>query len=368
MEFIADEELCVVLKPVKGHPDRVHIVIGNEYLTADTVSNNVYWYDQKIFDDTRCDQWILENDRKYAYIRLAAARPNMTQYLGAPNKSRRGYLYTQKNRWTRWNLEPVTIKNTFKFSYAGDTFDPKEITVVVARYEESVQWVEAYSDISVVYNKGPSQITVPNLPCASSVRMVNIGREGHTYLFHIIAKYESLAKHIVFTQADPFPHNPSILCAIDAIERTDPIQPLGYIYSHTIPSKELVDLAGKTTEYGLQYLVADINKNLQIVGPVPFNDEGINQFILNHIYIYPNQAEMSMVDAFLERADFKLPNTNTIPFSFSGLFKVTSDIIQKHSIETYVKLIDELVRIHPQGGLNGYILERLWLYIFGWSY
>jgi hypothetical protein len=367
MEFIADEELCVVLKHVKGHPDRVHITIGHEYLTADTVSNNVYWYDQKIFDDTRCDQWILENDRKYIYIRLAASRPNMTQYLGAPNKSRRGYLYTQKNRWTRWNLDPVAIKNTFKFSYAGDTFDPKELTVVVARYEESVQWVEAYSDISMVYNKGVSHVTVPSVP---SIRMVNIGREGHTYLYHIIHNYNSLAKNIVFTQADPFPHNHSILCCIDAIEKTEPIQPLGYIYSDKIPSKELVELAGQKTKYGLQYLVADINRNLQIVGPVPFNDEGINQFILDHTYIYPNQAEMTLIDAFLERAEFKLPDSNskTIPFSFSGLFKVTSEIIEKHPVEAYVRLIEELVRIHPQGGLNGYILERLWLYIFGWSY
>ena len=365
MEFIADEELCVVLKRVKGHPDRVHITIGHEYLTADTVSNNVYWYDQKIFDSTRCDQWILENDRKYIYIRLAVNRPNMTQYLGAPNKSRKAHLYTQKNRWTRWSLEPLTIGKTFKFSYAGETFDPKELTIVVARYEESVQWVEAYSDISMVYNKGPSQITVPNLP---NVRMVNIGREGHTYLYHIIHNYNSLAKNVVFTQADPFPHNHSILCAIDAIEKTEPIQPLGYIYSDKIPSKELVELAGQKTKYGLQYLVSDINRNLQIVGPVTFNDEGINQFILDHTYIYPNQAEMSLIDAFLERAEFKLPDTNTIPFSFSGLFKVTSDIIGKHPVETYVRLIEELVRIHPQGGLNGYILERLWLYIFGWSY
>jgi hypothetical protein len=288
----------------------------------------------------------------------------MTQYLGAPNKSRKAYLYTQKNQWTRWNLDAISIKNTFKFSYAGQTFDPKELTVVVARYEESVQWVEAYSDISLVYNKGPSHVDVPN------VRLVNIGREGHTYLFHIIHNYNSLAKNIVFTQADPFPHNHSILCAIDAIEKTDPIQPLGYIYSHTIPSKELVELAGQKTKYGLQYLVADINRNLQIVGPVPFNDEGINQFILDHTYIYPNQAEMTLIDAFLERAEFKLPETNskTIPFSFSGLFKVTSDIIKKYPIETYVKLIEELIRIHPQAGLNGYILERLWLYIFGWSY
>jgi hypothetical protein len=79
---------------------------------------------------------------------------------------------------------------------------------------------------------------------------------------------------------------------------------------------------------------------------------------------------MTLIDAFLERAELKLPETNskTIPFSFSGLFKVTSDIIKKHPIETYVKLIEELIRIHPQAGLNGYILERLWLYIFGWSY
>lgn len=363
--FLADEQ-CVIIKLVSANDRRLHIICDSEYLTADNRTNNVFWCEKDNCDST--NEWILEVDGVHTFIRLAKERYNMTQYLGAPNRSKRGFLYTQKNRWTRWLLEPTDFQDTFKLSYTGDTFNRNELIIVVSRYEEDVQWTEAYSDICILYNKGSSN---PNANIPFIIRLENIGREGHTYLYHIKSNYKTLSDSIVFTQADPFPHNPTILCAIDAIDQTPSIQPLGYIYSDKIPSKELVNVAETVTDYGLKYLVSKINRNLQIVGPLPFDDAGINQFIEDHAYIYPRQAHMSLINAFLERCNFPLylkDFDSLIPFSFAGLFKVNKEIIRNHSKETYTNMLHELTRIHPQGGLNGYILERVWLHIFGYKF
>ena len=368
--FLANEP-CIVIKPSLSNPHActVQILRDSEYLTAHTRLNKVFWSEINLEDRDTANEWIIETNDDHTYIRLAKDRYNMTQYLGAPNQYKRGYLYTQKNRWTRWTLEPTDFQDTFKLCYTGETFNTNELTIVVARYEEDVQWTEAYSDICTLYNKGESK---PNASLPFIFRLENTGREGHTYLYHIISNYESLSANIVFTQADPFPHNPTILCAIDAIEQTRSIQPLGYIYSDKIPSKELVNAAARVTDYGLKYMISKINRNLQIVSPVAFDDAGINQFIQDHTYIYSRQAHMSLVNAFLERCRVPLHNTTTsdfdslIPFSFAGLFKVNREVVRVHSKETYTNIIRELTLIHPQGGLNGYILERVWLYIFGY--
>ena len=365
--FLANEEFCIVIKPLSNINSTVHILRDSEYLTAHVRQNKVFWSDTRVEERDTTNEWVLEDKDGYTFIRLAKDRYNMTQYLGAPNQYKKGFLYTQKNRWTRWVLEPTDFQDTFKLCYAGETFNTNELTIVVARYEEDVQWTEAYSDICTLYNKGSSK---PNAALPFVIRLENTGREGHTYLYHIISNYESLSANLVFTQADPFPHNPTILCAIDAIDQTCSIQPLGYIYSDTIPSKEVIRASEKLTEYGLNYMVTKINRDLQIVSPVAFDDKGINEFIEDHKYIYPKQAYMSLVNAFLDRCRFPLYASeifdSLIPFSFAGLFKVNREVVRVHSKETYANILRELTLIHPQGGLNGYILERVWLYIFGY--
>jgi len=366
--FLANDDFCIVIKQVYSDPSRVYILRDSELLTAHVRQNRVFWSDKQEGDRDTTNEWILEVKDGHTFIRLAKDRYNKTQYLGAPNRYKKGFLYTQKNRWTRWSLEPTDFQDTFKLSYAGDTFNTNELTIVVARHEEDVQWTEAYSDICTLYNKGESK---PNASLPFVIRLENTGREGHTYLYHIVSNYESLSANLVFTQADPFPHNPTILCAVDAIDQTRSIQPLGYIYSDTIPSKEVILRSEKLTEYGLKYMVTKINRNLQIVSPVAFDDKGINEFIEDHKHIYPKQADMNLVNAFLDRCKFpfydsSLDLDSLIPFSFAGLFKINREVVRVHSKETYINMLRELTLIHPQGGLNGYILERVWLYIFGY--
>lgn len=72
-------------------------------------------------------------------------------------------------------------------------------SIVVARYQENVDWVHTLpKDIQVhVYTKG---LDVPN-----------VGRESSTYLHHIITQYDSLTDEVIFCQGDPFDHVPDFI-------------------------------------------------------------------------------------------------------------------------------------------------------------
>ncbi len=79
------------------------------------------------------------------------------------------------------------------------------LELVVAHYTENLNWLRNLPAglKTTVYTKGPDtdssakHVTIP-LP--------NVGREAHTYLHHIVSRYDSLAEWTVFCQGKPFDH------------------------------------------------------------------------------------------------------------------------------------------------------------------
>jgi hypothetical protein len=284
------------------------------------------------------------------------------KYAGCPNKSGFAYLYTSKNKYTKWHISYLG-DSTYQFHYAGEKFDPTEVELVVARYNESVDWVMAYNDIAIVYNKGRS----PLLGFNRTVNVENIGREGHTYLYHILQNYDTLAERTIFLQADPFLHNPTILFGVDNHFLLQPLQPLGlrYLRICNLPPLEYVERTKITTPFGLEYLV--VNSDADLISP-DFHDVGMVNMRLNSDKDYPEETYRSkpLVEGFLVRAGFPTKPLfgETIRFTFCGLFSVCRSKIRHYMPENYRGLLDELVRTNPQGGVNGYLLEKTWLYIF----
>ena len=72
--------------------------------------------------------------------------------------------------------------------------------LVVARYREDTRWLRRVPKAFrvTVYDKDHHAGSPNPLP--------NVGREAHTYLHHIIARYDSLADVTVFSQGKPFDH------------------------------------------------------------------------------------------------------------------------------------------------------------------
>ena len=85
--------------------------------------------------------------------------------------------------------------------------------VVIARYQEDLDWANGIS-CCTIYNKGSPlehKHTVLSLP--------NVGREGHTYLYHIIENYDHLDDHTCFLQGNPFDHTPDLEMRLKEFEK-----------------------------------------------------------------------------------------------------------------------------------------------------
>ena len=75
--------------------------------------------------------------------------------------------------------------------------------IVVAHYNERLHWLKSVANHSHVYHKGKG-LRPPPLPLYAWEKLPNVGRESHTYLYHIINNYESLAEVTIFVQGEGF--------------------------------------------------------------------------------------------------------------------------------------------------------------------
>jgi len=82
-----------------------------------------------------------------------------------------------------------------------DTFEVDQIQIVIARYSENLEWMKESpfkGHEYIVYNKGPNKDFHKSEDLKDVIKLDNVGREGHTYLYHIIHNYDNLADVTVF--------------------------------------------------------------------------------------------------------------------------------------------------------------------------
>lgn len=121
-----------------------------------------------------------------------------------------------------------------KFTYTMNETS-STIELVVARYRENPAWLRRIpSSVRLtLYNKGPDMSDFP------AISLPNIGREAHTYLHHIVTRYNSLSDITVFCQGNPFDHVPDFRRIITHIpahpEYLDDFLWLGFIIDYDDP-------------------------------------------------------------------------------------------------------------------------------------
>jgi hypothetical protein len=75
--------------------------------------------------------------------------------------------------------------------------------IIVARYNENIEWTKQFGDRVIIFNKGPDEIE-------GAIPLPNVGREGHTYFHYICENYDNLDDYTVFLQGNPFDHSPDV--------------------------------------------------------------------------------------------------------------------------------------------------------------
>lgn len=126
----------------------------------------------------------------------------------------------------------------------------KNLEVVVARYNESVDWVKDLNYNAIVYNKNKedNDVFLNNLP--------NVGREGHTFFHHIVNNYDNLSDYIAFVQGNPFDHCKNIIDEINDFDFKKEFKPLGNVVELTMEHESInqqVQSFSKTNDFNITY-------------------------------------------------------------------------------------------------------------------
>jgi hypothetical protein len=207
-----------------------------------------------------------------------------------------------------------------------------DIKIVVSRYNEDISWLLPLKHYCIFINKGePLQIE-------NEIRVENIGREGHSYLWFILNNYENLPDVVVFTQANIKDH-----IDIDNIKYLETIIKDAVIYNKSMPNA--------LHNY-------KINKKMNgELGPV-WNYKDDEWYLKNN---YLNNQPQFFIDWFIKNIKPEYPNP-TMYFYMNGIFAVKKDLILNHTKEFYGKLIKSVD--HHIDPAEGHFLERSWYHIF----
>jgi hypothetical protein len=203
----------------------------------------------------------------------------------------------------------------------------KENSIVIARYREDISWSYVYRDICVIYNKGPRNLEYQS---DNVVQLNNVGREAHTYLYHIINHWDTLANMTLFTQGNIIDHIGSITdLRLFFDKRFDFIANRGSYTNCYDP------ISGRLIHCGKW--LGDLETGTM------------------------RKASQSFLEwcKIVLRIDFQ---GRVIFFPPGAIFSVTKELIHKKPLSFYKYLLSFLEdHVNPE---EGHYFERTWVYIF----
>lgn len=194
--------------------------------------------------------------------------------------------------------------------------------IVVARYNEDIEYLSLYAPSCMIYNKGNEFIPII---FKNIINLPNIGREGHTYLYHIINNYNNLADNTLFIQGNISDHK--MFNIIDYIKNND--------------------IKGKISQIKIKKLTNKINFDKKYLNNLKKSNMTSFQFINNILNI-------------------KLDNIESIPIIWGANFCVSKSLILSKPIEYYQNLIKYLE--YDNNPEEGHFFERSWYIIFKYPY
>lgn len=192
------------------------------------------------------------------------------------------------------------------------------VEIVVAKYNEDVSWTRNLKYPVFLYDKSSN-------PVEKSIPLPNVGREAHTYLYHIVSHYDTLPDLTIFLQ--------------------------GRVYDHALK------LPNATNEKCAEWINS-------FVFPIEFQGflQDLHNYDTNHEYLHVYRTvinnrkifvkESTPYDKSIAGAQYIVPKANILarPLSFyKKLLKMS---------ETNQQLIDS------DEYLCAWTLERMWPFIF----
>ena len=222
-----------------------------------------------------------------------------------------------------------------------ETFSESSSTVeiVVSRYNENLEWLnqDPYNKYPVViYNKGQNDEFVHNNNVKDIVNLPNVGREGHTYLYHIVNNYDNLSDMTIFLPGS---------CESSVYKKKELSSKL--LYNMNEKNRNIY-----TCSRGDLY---ETEKNFQIDSYL--STSSANQQINRDV-----SMQKSKIRPFGEWYTYYFGNDSTECITYTAIFAISKDNILKKPKTYYMHFMNELAQ--HQNPEVGHYIERSWAKIF----
>lgn len=235
-------------------------------------------------------------------------------------------------------FKKINSKNNYLPFYKTKLNTNMDITIVVSRYNEDLNWInnEPFNRYFIIcYNKGINYNFKINSP-HKIIKLDNIGKCDHTYLYHIINNYDNLSEYIIFLPGSN-DINYKYIKSINLI-------------NHIEYYNELVNI-GTIVPSGIK----DKFYNFKVD---TYKTTHKNNFILNKEY----KIDKSEIRPFGKWYEHHFGDTENNFHTWWGIFALTRDIIHQHPKEYYQELLNEFGTLsNPE---VGHYIERAWFAIF----
>lgn len=214
----------------------------------------------------------------------------------------------------------------------------RSVDLVISSYKEDLKWL---NDIPAtfrqvyIYNKGPGMISGVNIPY-TEIKLKNIGRCDHTYLYHIIHNYDNLADVTIFATGS----------------------------THALSHKrnKFRFTLNKTLETRNSVFYADRYENVK-EDLYNFTMESYHaSYSNNNIGVNSTKMIQANTRPFGKWYDEHFPNLDIHAVTYSGVFSVSKEHIHQHDADEYIRLINDFP-FHPNPEV-GHYFERSWIAIF----
>jgi hypothetical protein len=194
--------------------------------------------------------------------------------------------------------------------------------LVIARYNENIDYLMNLKDVAIVYNKGNDDSPF----CFETIKLPNVGRESHTYLYHIINNYNNLANTTMFIQGNINDHK--LLNFVEYLKNIDLF-------------------TGRKTFHNI-----DILK-----GPIKYNGKFLQ-------FINSGNLKRSKYIPFdwINKIGIDIKELTTFEMIYGANFSVSKELILKKPIEFYKDIIKYVS--YDNNPEEGHFFERTWYMMF----
>jgi len=226
-----------------------------------------------------------------------------------------------------------------KYENMDDKFYENQL-IVISRYNENLDWIHESpfnKHPIIIYNKGNDDIDLKqNSSNTHIIKLPNVGRESHTFLYHIIENYDKLSEITIFLVGSlklPNKYDRSIKM-IETVEKTN----------NTYLSCDMdYSFSDNEKEFKIDKYTSGDEKN-KILNP---NDN----LILSNIRPFGIWFE----------SIFKNNEKNDC-FAYSSIFSISKENILQKPKSYYENLIKEVNTGEPLE--TGHYMERSWYAVF----